>query len=73
MMRRENLEHLVTTGIIKGKHSRGKQCEKKLDGRTKWLKVGRVKALKAMRNREAWKIMIACVKEHGTYWIENMR
>ena len=31
MMRREKLEHLVTTGMINGNHSRGKQQEKILD------------------------------------------
>ena len=41
-MRREKLEHLVTTGMNEGKGSRGKQPKKMLDGLTKWLKVGRV-------------------------------
>ena len=41
-MRREKLEHLVTTEMIEGKHGRGKQREKMLNGLTKWLKVGRV-------------------------------
>ena len=40
VMRREKLEHLVATGMIEGKRSRGKQREKMLDGLTKWLKVG---------------------------------
>ena len=55
VMRREKLEHLVTTGMIEGKRSRGKHNEKMLDGQTKWLKVGRViEKLKAM-----WKVMIS--------------
>ena len=33
--------HLVTTGIIEEKHSRGKQC-KKMGGQTKWLDVRRI-------------------------------
>ena len=38
-----------------------------LDGPTKWLKVGRVtEALKAMRDRDAWKVMIAYNKENRT-------
>ena len=58
MIRRENLEHIVTTGMIEGKSSRGKQCEKMLDGLTKWLKVGRVtEAMEAMRDRDAWKVI----------------
>ena len=39
-MRKEKLELLVTTRIIEGKRSRGKQSEKVLDGLTKWPKVG---------------------------------
>ena len=59
-MRREKLEYLVMNGIIEGKCSKGKQPEKMLDGLTKRLKVGRVTdALKAMRDRDAWKVMIA--------------
>ena len=38
--RREKLEHLVTIGMIEGKRSRRKQCEKMLNGLTKWLKIG---------------------------------
>ena len=41
MMRRKKLEHLVTTGTIKGKCSTGKQHEKMFTGLTKWLKVGK--------------------------------
>ena len=40
VMRREKLEHLVTTGLIERKHSRGKQREKMLNGLPKRLKVG---------------------------------
>ena len=51
-MRREELERLVTTGIIEGKRNREKQREKMLDELTKWLKVGSVtKALKATEMR----------------------
>ena len=61
-MRREKLEHLVTTGMIEGK-----QREKTLDGLTKWPKAGRVtETLKATRDRDAWKVMIAYAKEYGT-------
>ena len=51
--------------------SRGKQREKMLDGLTKWLKVGRVtEGLKTTRDRDAWKVMIAFAKEHGTRLID---
>ena len=64
MMRREQFENLVTTGMTKGKRSRGKQAENMLDGLTKCLNVGQVTdALIAMRDRDAWKVMIAYAKE----------
>ena len=47
--------------------SGGKQREKMLDGLTKWLKLRRMtEALKATKNKDAWKVMIAYAKEHGT-------
>ena len=60
----------MTTGMIKGKHSEGKQPENMLR-LTKWLEVGRVtEALKATRDRDTWKVMIAHTKEHGTWLID---
>ena len=64
VMRREKLEYLVTTGMIEGKRSRGKQYEQMLDGLTKWHKVGGRR--EAMKYRDAWKVMISDAKEHGT-------
>ena len=53
--------------MIDGKRSRVKQREKVLDGLTKWFRVGRVtEALKATRDRDARKVMIAYTNEHGT-------
>ena len=50
-MRREKLEHLVTTGLIEGKAARDVRWTNKL------LKVGRVTdILTVMRDRDAWKI-----------------
>ena len=67
VIRREKLEHLLTTGMMKGKCSRGKQCDKMLDGLTKWFEVGRVtEALKAKRDRDVWKVIIFYAKEQGT-------
>ena len=64
--KRKTLTH-TTTGIIEGKRSCGKQREKMLDGLTKWRNVRRVtEALKATRDRDVWKVMIAYAKEHGT-------
>ena len=49
------------------KTQQGEQCEKMLDGLTKWLKVGQVTdALKATRGRYAWKVMIVSAKKHDT-------
>ena len=52
------MEHLVTTGMIEGK-----QHEEMLYGLTKWEET---EALNAKRDRDAWKVMIAYAKEHGT-------
>ena len=66
-MRREKLEHLVTTGRIEGKRSREKQLEKMMDGLTMWFKVRRVTdALKATRDRDVWKVMTAYAEERST-------
>ena len=55
VMKRENLEHLATTEMIEGKMMR--------DGLKMWLKEERVtEALKAARDRDAWKVMIAYPK-----------
>ena len=64
-MRRENLEHLITTGMMEGKRSRGKQREKMTDGLVNWLGAGKVvEILKATYG--IWKDMIANAIKHGT-------
>ena len=66
-MRREKLEHHVTTGMTERKRSRRKMREKMLGELTRWFDVGRVtEAPKATRNRDAGKVMIDYAKEHGT-------
>ena len=63
-MKREKLkpEHFVTTGMIEEK-----QHEKILDGLKKRLKAGRVTdALKATRDRDAWKVIVSYAREHDT-------
>ena len=63
-MRREKLEHLVTTEMIEEKRCR----EKMLNGLTKWLNIGQVTdALKVMRDRDGWKVIVLCANEQGTY------
>ena len=66
MIKREKLDKLATTAVIDGKCSRGNQREKIYYLRN-WLKVGEMAdALKVMKERYAWKVMITCAKEKGT-------
>ncbi|GFO26228.1 Bis(5'-adenosyl)-triphosphatase [Plakobranchus ocellatus] len=59
-MRREKLENLVTTGMLEGKRSRGKQREKLIEGLTEWLKAGKsLEAIEATKDRKKWRTMIA--------------
>ena len=67
VMRKEKLEHLITTGMMEGKRSRGKRREKMTDGLVKWLGAGKVvEILKSTRDRGIWKDMIANAIKHGT-------
>ena len=62
VMRREKLEHLITTGMMEGK-----QREKMPDGLANWLGAGKVvEILKATRDCGIWKDMIANATKHGT-------
>ena len=66
-MRREKQEHLVTTGMIEGNRSKGKQRGKMLDGLPKWLNVRQVtNALKATK-----KAITTCTKEHSMRLIDG--
>ena len=50
----------MTTGMIKKKIQKENEWEKMLDGPTKWLNVKQVtETLKATRDLDAWKVMIA--------------
>ncbi|GFO39084.1 hypothetical protein PoB_006997200 [Plakobranchus ocellatus] len=67
VMREGKMEHIVTTGMMEGKRSRGRQREKMLDGLTKWLNAGRVtQALTATMDRDVWKDMVANATKQGT-------
>ncbi|GFO28150.1 hypothetical protein PoB_005465500 [Plakobranchus ocellatus] len=67
VMRREKLEHLVTTGKFEGKRSRGRQREKITDGLVTWLGPGRVReTLAAVKDRDLWWDMIANAYKQGT-------
>ena len=66
-MRREKMEHLVTTGMLEGKRSRGRQREKVLDSLASWLRATDVlEMLKATKDRDVWRDMIANAMKHGT-------
>ncbi|GFO20431.1 hypothetical protein PoB_004693600 [Plakobranchus ocellatus] len=67
VMRREKLEHLVTTGKFEGKRSRGRQREKIMDELATWLGSGKVlDTLTAVKERDLWRDMIANVYKQGT-------
>ncbi|GFO40788.1 endonuclease-reverse transcriptase [Plakobranchus ocellatus] len=67
VMRREKLEHLVTTGKLEGKRSMGRQREKITDGLATWLGPGRVtETLTAVKDWDLWRDMIANAYKQGT-------
>ncbi|GFO29708.1 hypothetical protein PoB_005621300 [Plakobranchus ocellatus] len=67
VMRREKLEHLVTTGKFERKRSRGRQREKIMDGLATWLGTGKVlNTLTAVKDRDLWRDMIANAYKQGT-------
>ena len=67
VMRREKLKHLITTRMMEGKRSRGKQREKMTDELANWLGADKVvEILKATRDRGIWKDMITNTIKHGT-------
>ncbi|GFO35670.1 hypothetical protein PoB_006217500 [Plakobranchus ocellatus] len=66
-MRREKLEHLVTTGKLEGKRGRERQREKITDRLATWLGPGRViEALTTVKDRDLWRDMIANAYKQGT-------
>ncbi|GFN88941.1 endonuclease-reverse transcriptase [Plakobranchus ocellatus] len=67
VMRRGELEHLVTTGKFEGKRSRGRQREKIMDGLATWLGQGKVSdTLTAIKDRDLWRDMSANAYKQGT-------
>ena len=67
VMRRKELEHLVTTGKIDGKRSRGRQREKILDSMTVWLQKEKpTKTISFTWNCERWRFMVFNAMKHGT-------
>ena len=66
VMRRQNLEHLVTTGKIIGRRSRGRQREKITDCLSRWLGATSISVLQSVGNSERFRNMIANAHRHGT-------
>ena len=67
VLRRENMEHLITTGKIQGKRSPGRQRIKMLDDVTAWLGGNRnAETIGMTRERERWKSMVANAYRLGT-------
>ena len=67
VMRRKQLEHLVTTGKLTGKRCRGRQRQKILDMLAGWMghqKPG--KLISFTDDRVNWRVMIANASPHGT-------
>ena len=66
VMRKGKLEHLLTTGKIEGKRSRGRQRIKIQDGIAAWLGRSIAEMFVDARDREKWKVMIAyACNRHG--------
>ena len=66
VMIKGKLEHLLTTGKIEGKRSRGGQRIKMQDGVAAWLGRSTAEMFVDARDREKWKVMIAyACKRHG--------
>ena len=66
VMRKGKLEHLLTTGKIEGKTSRGRQRIKIQDGIAAWLGRSTAEMFVDARDRKKWKVMIAyACNRHG--------
>ena len=67
ILRRGELEHLITTGMMEGKRSRGRQRGKMIDSLASWLMADKVTDIICVtRDRDIWKEMIAYAMKHGT-------
>ena len=66
VMRKGKLEHLLTTGKIEGKRSRGRQRIKIQDGIAAWVGRSTAEMFADARDRKKWKVMIAyACNRHG--------
>ena len=66
-MRRHSLEHIITTGKMNGKRSRGRQREKIWDGLGRWTGGDRaIDLIVKSEDREKWRDMVTNANWHGT-------
>ena len=67
VMRRKELEHLVTAVKIDGKRSRGRQKEKILYSMTVWIQEDKpIQMMLWTLNCERWRSMVAKALKYGT-------
>ena len=67
VIRRNQLEHLVTTGKFDGKRGRGRPREKMLDSLTDWMNIRKPsEMIREMNCRVGWRSLIAHASRHGT-------
>ncbi|GFS16713.1 retrovirus-related Pol polyprotein LINE-1 [Elysia marginata] len=65
--RRNQLEHLVTTGKFDGKRGRGRPREKMLDSLADWMNIEKPsEMIRKMSCRDGWRSLIAHASRHGT-------
>lgn len=66
VMRREKLEHLVTTGKLQGTRSCGRQRKRMQDGLSAWMRTDNMHMIASARERGLWRVMVANAAKHGT-------
>ena len=67
VIRRNQLEHLVTTGKFDGKRGRGRPREKMLDSLADWMNIEKPsEMIRKMSCRVGWRSLIAHASRHGT-------
>ena len=67
VMTRKELDHIMTTGIIDGKRSRGRRRERILDSMIVWLQRDKpIQMISCTWNNERWRFMVANAMKHGT-------
>ena len=67
VIRRNQLEHLVTTGKFDGKRGRGRPREKMLDSLVDWMNIGKPsEMIREMSCNVGWRSLIAHASRHGT-------